>query len=157
LEAQEAKASALNGSGYLSVDSVPVVGSADRWHGLGRFVASPNSSSSHTFLTSAHEILARVSVFPGSESAVLVREAEALIQELQAWKAADDDGRGAIIGRLLDLHRRSLEFVVRQGPKSGVRKRVSSVVAEMQVQGDADDDEAITAELRLPGVEQRKA
>jgi hypothetical protein len=133
---------------YPSVDSVPVVGRANQWHGLRRFVASPNASSSHAFLNTAREIVARVSAFPGPESAGLVREAEALIEDLQRWKAADEDGRGAIIGRLLELHRRSLEFVVRQGPLSGIRPRVSSVVTD--VAGDDDDDEAITAELRLP-------
>jgi hypothetical protein len=119
-----------------------------------RFVASPKTSSSHSFVNSAREVVARVSAFPGAESELLVREAEALIAELKAWKGADKEGRGATIGRLFELNRRSLEFVVRQGPKSGIRPRVTSVVDQIQMQ-EVDDDDAITAELRLPRVERK--
>ena len=99
---------------------------------------TPNTFSSPLFLESAREIVARLGQVPGAEPAPLVREAEALIKELEDWKSVDADGRVAIIQRLFDLNRRSLEFLASQGPLSSSRpKMVSS--PSLLLEDDADD------------------
>ncbi len=99
---------------------------------------TPNTFSSPLFLESAREIVARLSPLQGAEPASLVREAETLIKELEDWKSVDADGRVAIIQRLFDLNRRSLELVAGQGPLSGSRpKMVSS--PSLLVDDDAGD------------------
>ncbi|HSQ64430.1 MAG TPA: hypothetical protein VLM85_14500, partial [Polyangiaceae bacterium] len=60
------------------------------------------------------------------------------IKELEDWKSVDADGRVAIIQRLFDLNRRSLEFLASQGPLSSSRPKMMSSPS-LLLEADADD------------------
>jgi hypothetical protein len=87
------------------------------------------SLASPFFLSNAEDLARRLEASPLAEAQKLAAEAKDLIALFRTWATSrpTDDARVAGIGRLLELNRRAMDFMARQGPpSSGARPPVSS-------------------------------